>query len=63
MPGNDPPPDRILVGSVGGTPVECRFVVKLSVTLAAEAGEAYRAELEALLTAALPVEVSVSVST
>ena len=60
MPGNDPPPVKTKTALVGGNPVETRFVRALRFVLDAEAGEAYRAEAEAELEAALPgVTVSV----
>lgn len=59
MVPNDPPPDRVFVGAPGSSPVECRFVTKLSFTLDPEAGETYRAELEELLAEELDCEVSV----
>lgn len=63
MPGTDPPPDLIMIGVPGSSPVECRHVEKLSLTLEAGTSEADRAVLEAELAELLDVEVSVSVAT
>lgn len=59
MPGNDPPPDLVLLGVPGSAPMECRRVEKITVSLSAEASTADRAVMEAELAALLSVEVSV----